>query len=142
MLRRVPEIENPDGPRIMLFDKLPVPQRAVAQDYVNRFRVERQNFGDSRSETFGEIGFPRLRLRAEILGREPFSTLVVERDRAAHRLFVVFAADWRGRPVKPSGHDLDRGLRRWGLQFPSRRLLDSQLPDLLRDISNETGRKL
>src|SRR6266540_1504664 len=104
MLRRVPEIENPDGPRIMLFDKLPVPQRAVAQDYVNRFRVER--------------------------------------DRAAHLLFVVFAADWRGRPVKPSGHDLDRGLRRWGLQFPSRRLLDSQLPDLLRDISNETGRKL
>src|SRR5215831_5869033 len=141
MLRRVPEIENPDGPWIMLFDKLPVPQRAVAQDYVQRFRIERQNLGDSRSEAFGEIGFPGLRHRAQILSREPFSTLVVERDRAAHRFFVVFAANWRGRPVKPGSHDLDRSLRRWGLQFPSRGFLNGYLPDLLRDISNETGRK-
>src|SRR5262245_63745015 len=108
MLRRVPEIENPDGLRIMLFDQLPVPKRAVAQADVKRFWVARQNSGDSRSETVGEIGFPRLRHRAHIFGREPFSTLVVKRDRAAHRFFVIFTADWRGCPIKPSRHDLDR----------------------------------
>src|SRR5262249_49760159 len=139
---RVPEIENPDGLWIMLFDQLPVPERAVTQDDVKRIRVARQNSGDSRSETVGEIGFPGLWHRAQILGREPFSTPVVKRDRAAHRFFVVFAADCHGCSVKPSRNNLDRNFRRWSLQLPSRSFLNSQSPDLLRDIPNETGRKL
>src|SRR6516225_9205008 len=142
MLRRVPEIENPDGLRVMLFDQLPVPKRAVAQDDVKRFRVARQNSGDSRSETVGEIGFPGLWHRAYILGREPFPTPVVKGDRAAHRFFVVFTADWRGCPVKASRHNLNRSFRRGSLQLPSRGFLNGQAPDLLREITNETGREL
>jgi hypothetical protein len=131
----VGEVEPPDRLRGVSVKELPLPLRPVPSTDRESIRVLLLGVSDAGGKGRPEGGLAFLRHRPEVLGVHPCSLRILPCEGPAHRVFVVLADQRHRGPIQARGDEGAGGRRGRARHVPGRALVQSELPDLLSQVT-------